>query len=153
VTQPQAEIVVVNDYAWKGNRPGLGALGVSIDRHRAGVAPTEGALRVPVTPGPHRVRVRLWHYYGSRPRTVEVLAGSRTVLRADRPHGRAAALILFRPFKSLSLEVDSTVPADEASKWKDDPADKIRRQRFQRVALAINVAIFVVILVVARLIL
>jgi hypothetical protein len=152
VTEPQAEVVVVNDYPWIGDSR-LGAFVVSIDRRRVGLAPIESAVRWQVTPGTHSVRIRMWRYYASPSRTVEVLPGSRAVLRANKPQGsvpRAVLLLALRPFSALSLEVDSTIAPGEAPTPKLDP-ERLRRRRRLRVIAAIYAAVFVTILVVIRL--
>jgi hypothetical protein len=152
MTEPQAEIVVVNDYPWIGDAR-LGAFVVWIDRHRVGFAPIEGALRWPIAPGMHTVRIRMWHYYGSPSRTVEVPPGGRAVLRANKPEGsavRAMALLAFRPLRALSLVVDTKIAPGETPTPKVDP-DRLRRRRRLRVIAAIYAAVFVALIVIIRL--
>jgi hypothetical protein len=96
---------VVNSYRWIGD-PRLGRFRVYVDGKAVGTAPLSGALRVPVDPGHHVVRVRLWWYLSPRVET-DAVVGQVVRFEADIPRQlpvlRQMARITLRPFHSLSL--------------------------------------------------
>ena len=98
---------VVNAYGWLGD-PRLGRFRVYVDGKAVGSAPVSGSLRVPVLPGPHVVRVRL-RWYLSPSVDADAVPGQTVRLRADIARElsllRRMARMLFRPFRSLSLDV------------------------------------------------
>ena len=83
-----------------------GASGSMSMGRRWGSAPLSGALRVPLDPGHHVVRVRLWWYLSPRVETDSVV-GHVVRFEADNPRQlpvlRRMARMALRPFHSLSL--------------------------------------------------
>jgi hypothetical protein len=98
---------VVNRYQWIHD-PHQGRFRVYLDGKAAGWAPLSGSLRVPVSPGRHVVRVRLWWYLSPRV-GAGVGPGQAVRLEADiareLPVHQRMLLTMFRPFHSLSLTV------------------------------------------------
>lgn len=103
-------LVVVNDYQWVGN-PLLGAFRIYADGKQAGVAlPGGDDLNVPVEPGQHTLRVRLWYYLSPRV-DVNVQPGETLRFHADIPRTlplwRRMTRALVHPFHSLALARDN----------------------------------------------
>lgn len=96
---------VVNRYRWVGD-PRQGRFRVYLDGRAVGWAPLSGSLRVPVSAGPHVVRVRLWWYLSPRV-GAGVGPGQAVRLEADiareLPVLQRMLFMMFRPFHSLSL--------------------------------------------------
>lgn len=98
-------LVVNNDYRWLLD-PRQAAFWVYIDGELAGIAPLGDRLTVPVDPGPHTVRVRLWWYRSPRIE-VELKPGEVARFSADlprKPLPRQIMLGLFWPFRVMSLK-------------------------------------------------
>ena len=100
-------ISIRNDYTWKGVDPDQGTIFVYVDGKRAGPAEMESVRRVPVYPGKHTVRVRLWWFLSPRV-TVDVNAGHTVYFRCDMPMNRSflyrMVKAMFDPFHSMVLE-------------------------------------------------
>lgn len=110
-TDDRATIVVENIRSWTGS-PGWigsqkrGAVHVSLDGHKAGIAFPEQRLLLSCAPGGHKVRIRQWWYRSAQ---LNVDLGPREVLElvADEPKGGAwtrLAVLVFRPWRSISLD-------------------------------------------------
>lgn len=98
---------VVNNYQWIGD-PRIGKFRVYLDGKAVGWAPLSGALQVPLDPGHHTVRVRLWWYLSPQVE-IDGVGGQTIRLEADiareLPVARRMARMGLRPFHSLSLSV------------------------------------------------
>jgi hypothetical protein len=98
---------VVNNYRWVGD-PRFGRFKVYIDGKAVGLAPLFDTLRVPIHPGHHTVRVRLW-WFLSLPVKIEIGSGQTVRLGADIPRDLPVPHRMMRmglhPLQSLSLGV------------------------------------------------
>jgi hypothetical protein len=92
----EAVIAVRNDYLWNLN-PESGEFIIYIDGRCAGRAALEATEEIPVAPGTHTVRVRLWWFFSHR-MTVDVDPGSAVYFRADIPRN---GNFLFRMMKGM----------------------------------------------------
>lgn len=107
---PRSAVVVFQDRQWFA-APRMGAFVVQVDHRRAGVAPVNGELVVPVAPGVHTVRVRQGRFR-SPPVEVTVAEGAVVRLHADIPlHlGLLARMVLFLRAPSRCLLLTPTEP-------------------------------------------
>jgi hypothetical protein len=153
VNGPAAEIAVVNGYEWVLN-PRQGAFSVYVDGTLVGIAPLSGSLVWPLPAGRHEIRIRLWRYYRSPSRLVDLPAGGRVTMRADKSAGsalRAMALLMFRPFNSLSLEVVENVLAVGTPILGTPDLTRPRRQRVLLVYAVVSTLICAAALIALRL--
>jgi hypothetical protein len=104
-----------SEYAWiylrseyMGPDDFYGRLTVHIDGKRRGMAKYGEYARIPVYPGPHTLRVKLYGWYGSPVMKIDVAPGSILHLRGDIP--RQGNLLMrmakgmLNPFHWLVLE-------------------------------------------------
>ncbi len=85
-TSDDAVIAIRNDYMWIGS-PRLGEFSIYVDGRYAGRAALGATEKIPVSPGTHTVRVRLWWYLSPRV-TVEINSGSAVYFKVDIPRNR-----------------------------------------------------------------
>jgi hypothetical protein len=109
MASPSAEnvtrLVIANDYQWIGN-PRAAGFAVYVDGRRAGVAPLGDRLSVPVDPGTHVLRVRLWYFLSPHVK-VDIQPGEVRRFSADIPRTqpwRRKIRGLVDPLHWLSLE-------------------------------------------------
>ena len=135
--------------------PRLGGFTVVIDGQRVGRAPLHGGLRWPVAPGTHTVRVRLWSYYKSPRLTIQVMPGASVILRANKPAGpvwKAMLLVMLRPFRSLSLVLETRPWELARASAGLDAATTSRRRRALGIYGVVMLVFFVAALVVLKLV-
>lgn len=101
-------ISVRNDYMWNGPNPRSAIIFISIDGKRKGAVPIQETERIPVYPGMHTLRARLFLWYRSPRVKVNVSPGSTVPLRADIQRSGSFFLRMLRgmfdPFHCLVLE-------------------------------------------------
>lgn len=107
-----ATVTVENVRQWIGKQR-RGAVSVRLDGKKIGLVFPEQKRSYPCPQGRHSVRVRQWWYFSAR-LDVELQPGEEILLVADRPRGNilvAMAVLMFRPWRSISLERKTSATA------------------------------------------
>jgi hypothetical protein len=114
-----------HDYSWiylrsdyMGPDDFYARLSVYIDGKRRGLARYGDYARIPVYPGPHTLRVKIYGWYGSPSVQLDVLPGSILYLRGDIPRSGNLLIRILKgmlaPWRWLVLEQVAQEPGDPA---------------------------------------